>query len=126
MIKKLISAIRKKKEDLSIRPWGTYQILHEDEVSKVKLITVLPGKRLSLQSHDKRTEFWVLTEGKGLMTLGKFQFELEAGDKIKIPVKMKHRIENTGDVLLKFVEVQTGSYFGEDDIIRYEDDFGRV
>lgn len=126
MIKKLFSAIRKKKNDPSVRPWGKYTVLHDGDTCKVKIIEVLPGKRLSLQSHEKRTEFWVIAEGVGLMTLGKFQFTLSAGDKIKIPVKAKHRIENTGDTILKFVEVQTGTYFGEDDIVRYEDDFGRV
>lgn len=126
MIKKLISAIRRKKDLESTRPWGSYQVLHEDNTCKVKVITVLPGKRLSLQSHEKRTEFWVITEGKGLMTLGSLQYTLKAGEKVKIPVGTKHRIENTGQIPLKFIEVQTGTYFGEDDIKRYEDDFGRV
>jgi hypothetical protein len=126
MIKKLISAIRKKKEDPSVRPWGNYQILHEEDSHKVKVITVLPGKRLSLQSHEKREEFWVVVEGEGLMTLGIMKFTMKVGDKVKIPLTTKHRIENIGTVPLKFIEVQTGTYFGEDDIIRYEDDFGRA
>lgn len=126
MIKKLISAIRNKKNNSSSRPWGTYTILHDDDTCKVKIIEVLPGQRLSLQSHEKRTEFWVITEGEGLMTLGNFNFKLKQGDRIKIPVKTKHRIKNIGNTILKFIEVQTGTYFGEDDIIRYEDDYGRT
>lgn len=125
MIKKLISAIRKNK-DPSIRPWGNYKILHEDVHCKVKIIEVLPGKRLSLQSHEKREEIWTITEGNGMMTLGVMKFTMKVGDKVKIPFGTKHRIENIGTVPLKFIEVQTGTYFGEDDIIRYEDDFGRI
>jgi mannose-6-phosphate isomerase-like protein (cupin superfamily) len=126
MIKKLISAITKKKEDPSVRPWGNYKVLHEEETCKVKIITVLPGKRLSLQSHEKREEIWTITQGTGLMTLGIMKFTLKAGEKVKIPYGTKHRIENIGSVPLKFVEVQTGTYFGEDDIVRYEDDYGRA
>jgi mannose-6-phosphate isomerase-like protein (cupin superfamily) len=126
MIKKLISSIRKKKEDPSVRPWGNYKILHEEETCKVKIITVLPGKRLSLQSHEKREEIWVVTEGSGMMTLGVMKFTMKVGDKVKIPYGTKHRIENIGTVPLKFIEVQTGTYFGEDDIVRYEDDYGRA
>lgn len=126
MIKKLISAIRKNKVDPSIRPWGKYKILHEDENCKVKIIEVIPGQRLSLQSHEKRSEYWYIITGEGLMTLENLKFPLKAGGKVNIPVKMKHRIENTGIEVLKFVEIQTGSYFGEDDIIRYSDDYGRV
>lgn len=125
MIKKLISAIRKNKES-STRPWGKYQILFEDDNCKVKIITVLPGKRLSLQSHEKREEYWIITQGEGLMTLGVMNFKMNAGDKIKITYGTKHRIQNIGKIPLVFIEVQTGTYFGEDDIVRYDDDFGRV
>lgn len=126
MIKKLISAIRKKKSDPSVRPWGNYKVLHDGEDCKVKIIEVLPGQRLSLQSHEKRNEYWYIITGQGLMTLGNFVFPIKKGGKINIPVKMKHRIENTGTEVLKFVEIQTGSYFGEDDIVRYDDDYGRA
>jgi mannose-6-phosphate isomerase len=126
MIKKLITALRKPKQDPSVRPWGNYKILHEDDTCKVKLITVNPGKRLSLQSHSKREELWVITEGTAMMTLGVMKFTMKVGDKVKIPYHTKHRVENIGTVPLKFVEVQTGTYFGEDDIVRYEDDFGRI
>lgn len=126
MIKKLISALKKPKKDESERPWGSYKILHEDNNCKVKIITVMPGKRLSLQSHSKREELWVITEGTAMMTLGVMKFTMKVGDKVKIPYHTKHRVENIGTVPLKFVEVQTGTYFGEDDIVRYEDDFGRI
>lgn len=126
MIKKIISAIRKKKSDPSVRPWGKYKVLHDGEECKVKIIEVLPGQRLSLQSHEKRAEYWYIIAGEGLMTLENFKFPLKAGGKINIPVKMKHRIENTGTETLKFIEIQTGTYFGEDDIVRYDDDYGRV
>lgn len=114
------------KKEVDIRPWGKYCVLHEEELFKVKKIEVLPGKRLSLQSHEKRSEFWIILEGQGLMTLGNLKYVIKAGDKVKIPIGTKHRIENTCRDPLRFVEIQTGSYFGEDDIKRYEDDFGRV
>jgi mannose-6-phosphate isomerase len=125
MIKKIIEQLRKKKE-IGERPWGKYTVLHDDDICKVKIIEVLPGKRLSLQSHEKREEVWVVVQGEAIVTLGVMKFTMKVGDKVKISFGTKHRIENMGKVPLLFVEVQTGTYFGEDDIIRYEDDFGRV
>ena len=109
----------------SERPWGRYEVLQEDATYKVKSIHVNPGKRLSYQRHQKRSEHWYVTDGSGEVTLdGKVQV-VSRGSIIEIPQGMLHRISNTGDRELIFIEVQTGSYFGEDDIERVEDDFGR-
>ena len=109
----------------SERPWGRYEVLQEGATYKVKSIHVNPGKRLSYQRHQKRSEHWYVTDGTGEVTLdGKVQV-VSRGSIIEIPQGMLHRISNTGDRELIFIEVQTGSYFGEDDIERVEDDFGR-
>ncbi|MEY3755828.1 MAG: hypothetical protein RL356_100 [Actinomycetota bacterium] len=109
----------------SERPWGRYEVLQEGATYKVKSIHVNPGKRLSYQRHQKRSEHWYVTDGSGEVTLdGKVQV-VSRGSIIEIPQGMLHRISNTGDRELIFIEVQTGSYFGEDDIERIEDDFGR-
>lgn len=113
-------------EQVEVRPWGKFKILHEGKTSKVKEITIDPGQRISYQSHEKRNEKWTILEGTGKVILEGKETEIKEGDVIRIPAKMKHRIENTSkDVELKFLEIQTGRYFGEDDIIRYEDDYGR-
>lgn len=109
------------------RPWGKYEILFSDETCKVKRIIVSPNKRLSLQSHEHRKETWVITQGKAKYQKGDHFFHASRGEHIVIGKNEKHRIENCKeDEDLIFVEVQIGDYFGEDDIIRYEDDFGRV
>jgi mannose-6-phosphate isomerase len=109
----------------SERPWGRYEVLQEGATYKVKSIHVNPGKRLSYQRHQKRSEHWYVTDGSGEVTLdGKVQV-VSRGSIIEIPQGILHRISNTGDRELIFIEVQTGSYFGEDDIERVEDDFGR-
>ena len=109
----------------SDRPWGRYEVLQEAANYKVKSIHVSPGKRLSYQRHQKRSEHWYVTQGTGEVTLdGKVQL-VSAGTIIQVPQGTLHRISNTGSVELIFIEVQTGSYFGEDDIERVEDDFGR-
>lgn len=108
------------------RPWGYYEVLSDDKPDhKVKRITVWPGKRLSLQYHLKRREHWVVVSGRGLVTVGGRQVNLVSDESIDIPLRAHHRIENTGDDPLVFIEVQQGDYFGEDDIVRLEDDFGR-
>jgi len=107
------------------RPWGSYTVLEEGLNYKVKRIEVLPGKRLSYQRHSKRAEHWVLVQGTGRMTLNEALIELGPGQSIDVPVGAAHRIENTGDETLVFVEVQLGTYLGEDDIVRLHDDFGR-
>jgi mannose-6-phosphate isomerase len=111
--------------DESVRPWGSYFILDESEIHKVKRIEVLPGKRLSYQRHKFRAEHWMIIQGEGLLTLDGSSRKVHAGEAVDIEIGQLHRIENTSSELLIFVEVQTGTYFGEDDIERVEDDFGR-
>ena len=107
------------------RPWGTYRIIEEAPNTKVKIITVEPHKRLSYQTHEKRSEYWVIVSGEGSVTLDGITSKAIAGDAFIIETGIPHRIHNTGDEPLVFVEVQLGVYFGEDDIVRLEDDFGR-
>ena len=107
------------------RPWGRFTNLLENEHCKVKEIMVNPGQRLSYQSHSKREEKWTVVAGVALVTLNEREVVLYPGDSIKIPKEAKHRVQNDGKEILKFIEIQTGEYFGEDDIIRYSDDYGR-
>ncbi|MEI7441505.1 MAG: phosphomannose isomerase type II C-terminal cupin domain, partial [bacterium] len=92
---------------------------------KSKLISVWPGQRLSYQSHNHRREHWIIVEGEGEFTLNGEKRSVKSGDHLFIPLGAKHRIANNSQAKLEFVEVQQGSYFGEDDIIRYDDDYGR-
>lgn len=106
--------------------WGAYEILLSEGDCKVKKIVVNPLKRLSYQSHKKRSEVWVIISGEGKLTLNDDETMVKPGDILSIPTEAKHRIENIGDSKdLVFIEVQRGTYFGEDDITRYEDDWGR-
>ncbi len=107
------------------RPWGFYENLADADNHKVKRITVYPGKRLSLQSHARRAEHWFMVQGTAVVTLNDNNIELSHHQYVDIAQSERHRIENVGTTDLVFIEVQTGDYFGEDDIIRYEDDFGR-
>ena len=107
------------------RPWGHYDVLSSGPDHKIKMITVAPGKRLSLQRHERRSEHWVIVRGKALATLDGRDLALSVGDHIFIATGSVHRIANPGTTPLLFAEVQVGDYFGEDDIVRYEDDFGR-
>ncbi len=109
----------------SDRPWGRYEVLQEGATYKVKSIHVLPGKRLSYQRHQKRSEHWYVTDGAGEVTLDGKVVKVSRGSIITVPQGCAHRMSNTGEGELIFIEVQTGSYFGEDDIERIEDDFGR-
>ena len=108
------------------RPWGYYTVLADEADHKVKRICVYPGKRLSLQRHRRRSEHWYVVSGEGTVTLDARAIPLRAGEAVNIPCGAAHRIANqgTGDVI--FIEVQTGEYFGEDDIERLADDYGRV
>jgi len=108
------------------RPWGYYEILSDFPDHKVKRIVVYPGKRLSLQSHHRRRENWTIVQGQAIVTRGDEQIAIHPGESIEISQDAKHRIFNPGSGDVVFVEVQTGDYFGEDDIERFEDDFGRV
>src|SRR6476469_7189863 len=108
------------------RPWGSFLILDESENYKVKRIEVMPGKRLSYQRHAHRSEHWFITRGTAKVTLNDHEILVKAGGSVDIAVGTKHRVENSENEPLVFVEIQTGSYFGEDDIERIEDDFGRT
>jgi len=108
------------------RPWGRFEVLADERDFKSKKITIDPGAQLSYQSHAKRAEHWVMISGQAEVTLNEKQIPLQPGQSIHIPVGAKHRIRNPGKQPLIFVEVQTGSYFGEDDIVRYLDDYNRV
>jgi mannose-6-phosphate isomerase len=108
------------------RPWGNFTVLDEGNSFKVKRIEVLPGKRLSYQKHAQRAEHWVVVEGTAKVTLDGREVLVTAGQAIDIAVDAAHRVENPGEQTLVFIEVQRGNYLGEDDIVRLEDDFGRV
>ena len=109
-------------------PWGFYINLYGDDNSgsKVKKILVNPSKRLSLQSHNHRCEHWIITKGVPDVQIGEKLYKMNENDYIFIPLKEKHIIENNTDNVVELIEVQYGEYLGEDDIIRYEDDFGRI
>lgn len=108
------------------RPWGYYTVLSDEPDHKVKRICVFPGKRLSLQRHGRRREHWYLIRGEAVATVDGRETILRAGDAVDIPRGASHRIRNVGENEAAFIEVQTGDYFGEDDIERIEDDYGRV
>ena len=108
------------------RPWGGYQVLETAPDHSVKVIDIDPGKRLSLQRHARRSEHWVVVSGQARVVREEEEILLGAGESVDIPLQAKHRIGNPGTVPLVFIEVQFGDYFGEDDIERFEDDFGRV
>lgn len=108
------------------RPWGNYIILEETDTYKVKRIVVKPNKRLSYQYHFEREENWVIVAGEAKVTINEKLKIYSAGQSVFIPKQARHRIANLEEKDLVFIEVQTGSYFGEDDIVRIEDDFNRV
>ena len=109
------------------RPWGSFTILDEGEDYKVKRIEILPGKRLSYQRHSRRSEHWFFVRGTAKVTLNGVEFLVKAGDDVDVAVGDAHRVENPTEIDdLIFIETQTGEYFGEDDIVRLEDDFGRT
>ena len=108
------------------RPWGNYTVLDDAPDHKVKRIVVLPGKRLSYQTHARRAEHWFVLRGVGVVTLDGNATDVSAGVSVDVGLGVPHRIENTGTDDLVFIEVQHGDYFGEDDIVRLEDDFGRT
>jgi mannose-1-phosphate guanylyltransferase/mannose-6-phosphate isomerase len=108
------------------RPWGNYSILEDADDCKVKRLVVKPGQVLSLQLHHRRSEHWTVIRGTAKVRLGDREFLLRANESTYIPVETQHRLENPGTEDVHLIEVQTGSYFGEDDIVRYEDIYGRV
>lgn len=107
------------------RPWGSFTVLDEGAGFKVKRIEVLSGKRLSYQKHAQRAEHWFVVSGTAKVTLDGDEIIKTAGEAIDIGVGTAHRVENPGNELLVFIEVQQGNYLGEDDIVRLQDDFGR-
>ena len=107
------------------RPWGSYDSLDAGSGFQVKRLTVSPGARLSLQKHKHRAEHWVVVSGTARVTCGNQEFILQPSGATFIPAGTIHRLENPGNELLEVIEVQTGSYLGEDDIERFEDDFNR-
>lgn len=107
------------------RPWGKYYVLEDKENYKLKRIEVNEGHRLSYQYHHHRQEFWTVVQGEAVVVLDGVEHVVKYGESIFIPLGAKHRIENRSSELLVFIEVQTGTYFGEDDIIRLEDDYAR-
>lgn len=130
-VKDLVDAFKVKDEKVTShhvfenRPWGKFEILHDTDYFKSKIIRVEPGQKLSYQSHQKRAEHWVIVKGEAVVTLDDKEHVLKQGQHIFIPQMCKHRIFNPTQSSLEFIEVQVGSYFGEDDITRYQDDYGR-
>ena len=108
------------------RPWGYYQCIDSGDRFQAKQLAVNPGAKLSLQLHHKRSEHWIVVSGTAKVTLGDETFLLEENQSTYIPVETKHALENPGKVTLRIIEVQTGEYFGEDDIVRFEDRYGRA
>ena len=108
-----------------IRPWGEYEILLDEWNVKVKRIRVKPGQRLSYQYHNKRREQWIVVKGNLTIVLDDEKVFRSPGESIKIPLGARHRAWNETDEDVVFIEVQTGIYFGEDDIVRIEDDYNR-
>ncbi len=107
------------------RPWGRFFVIHDEKNYKIKRIEVNPKGRLSYQYHHKRSEAWTIVEGEGCITLNDKTKDYKIGETILIPQGVKHRIENKKNAKVIFIEVQTGSYFGEDDIVRIKDDYNR-
>ena len=111
--------------EIGERPWGTYEVLTEADGYKVKRIKVVPGGRLSLQSHQHRAEHWVVVAGIATVTVGEVVQKVVVNEHVYVPFKVKHRLENATRGPLVLIEVQSGSYLGEDDILRFDDIYGR-
>jgi len=130
-VKKVVDTLKKKERGEATlhrqvhRPWGNYESLNTGERFQVKRITVKPGASSSLQIHHHRSEHWVVVKGTARVTIGEQQQLISENESIFIPIGVSHRIENPGKLLLELIEVQTGSYLGEDDIVRIEDHYGR-
>jgi len=108
------------------RPWGSYEVIGESALYKIKSISVNPGKRLSYQKHEKRAEHWLVVTGIATVTIDGKVSEIKPGESVDTGIGVAHRVANNESTEFKFIEIQTGTYFGEDDIIRLEDDFGRA
>ena len=131
-IKNLVDQIRESGMDEAenhkkgFRPWGNYLSLANDQFWQVKLIEVKPGASLSFQMHNHRSEHWVVVKGKAEIEIDSSKTLLKENQSAYIPLGSKHRLSNPGNQTLMIVEVQSGDYLGEDDIIRFEDSYGRV
>jgi mannose-1-phosphate guanylyltransferase/mannose-6-phosphate isomerase len=108
------------------RPWGSYDSIDIGERFQVKRIVVNPGAKLSLQMHHHRAEHWIVVQGTARVTRGDREFLLGENESTYIPMGTTHRLENPGKVPLHLIEVQSGTYLGEDDIVRYDDTYGRA
>lgn len=115
-----------KRGDNDVRPWGKWEVIDSGEKFCVKRITVNAGGILSLQLHNFRAEHWIIVSGSAVVTLGDELLEKSSGEAVYIPIKTKHRIQNKGSEPLIFIEIQTGENLDENDIIRYDDVYGRV
>jgi mannose-1-phosphate guanylyltransferase/mannose-6-phosphate isomerase len=131
-VKELVSRLKSSKRGEAdahrkvYRPWGHFDLLHAGPGFLVKSLVVKPGAALSLQRHSKRAEHWVVVRGVATVTRGDEEFELRENESTYIPLGTKHRLSNRGDLPLEIVEVQSGSYIGEDDIERFTDQYGRT
>lgn len=131
-IKQLVAQVQKTHPHLTEtnltvhRPWGTYTVLEEGPNFKIKLIVVNPGAKLSMQMHHHRSEHWVVVSGTAKITSGEREMQLEQNESTYIPKTHRHRLENPGTIPLQIIEVQCGDYVGEDDIVRFEDTYGRL
>lgn len=115
-----------KTENYIDKPWGGFLQIDEGESFNVKRIEVDPGHRLSYQKHSKRSEHWVVVSGNAKVTIEGVESILTPGQSVEIPIGACHRVENCGGERLIFIEIQRGTYFGEDDIVRLDDDYGRT
>jgi mannose-6-phosphate isomerase len=109
-----------------LRPWGAFTVLEEGRGYKIKRIEVKPGHRLSLQMHHHRSEHWIVVSGTARVTCGEKEVLLSNNESTYVPQCTSHRLENPGVIPLVLIEVQNGEYLGEDDIIRYQDDYART
>ena len=108
------------------RPWGHFEVVRDDDAFKIKLIFVRPGHRLSLQRHQRRSEHWVVASGRADVEVGEHRLQLGPGESVDVPRLTWHRLGNSGSEDLVLLELQMGEYFGEDDIERRADDYGRA
>ncbi len=113
-------------EQKTDKPWGYFTVLAHEPDHQVKRIVIHPGHRFSLQKHSRRSEHWYAISGQAIVICGEDQTSFSAGQSMDIPSGTWHRVQNETDAPFVFIEVQTGAYFGEDDIQRREDDYGRV
>jgi mannose-1-phosphate guanylyltransferase/mannose-6-phosphate isomerase len=131
-VKKIVEELKRNKREEYLlhktveRPWGSYTVLEKGKGYKIKRIALKPGARLSLQRHSRRSEHWVVVEGVAKVTRENETFVIQTNESTTIPIGAKHRLENPGTGILQIIEVQNGEYLEEDDIERFDDDYGRI